>query len=87
MKQNVTLDRETAISFWYYMYGLQIGSLSLILDDVNILWKKIGRQQNEWSFATVNLPAGEHKVNYSFRIYNFLFNKLDILGFMFFFKA
>ena len=56
--QNV--DRQ--FSFWYYMFGLKIGTLNLTVDGVEV-WKKEGRQQKKWLHSgNITLPVGTYEV-------------------------
>ena len=74
LKQIVNSDVELTFSFWYHMYGSQIGTLELIAyNDSNsfdfndtlsyqVIWSLTGRQSNEWLFANVTLPSGNYTV-------------------------
>ena len=53
-------DEDTELSFWYYMYGYQIGTLELMGD--HLLWGMAGRQKKEWLNAVVTLPKGVYNV-------------------------
>jgi hypothetical protein len=62
MSQNIKVnDDETNISFWYYMYGFEIGTLKLS-NDSNVFWNMTGKQEKEWLNAVVTLPKGEYNV-------------------------
>ena len=52
---------ESGFQFWYYMYGTQIGTLELIVDN-NVILSLTGRQKPEWMLAQVKLPAGNYLV-------------------------
>ncbi len=43
------------------MFGRQIGTLELKVDDV-VVWHKTGRQEQEWLQAEVSLDAGSENV-------------------------
>lgn len=58
MNTTVTTTTLTDFTFWYYMQGTQIGTLSLIADE-QVLWEKSRRQGlPQWYSATVTLPVG-----------------------------
>ena len=64
LSQNIKInDDETNISFWYYMYGFEIGTLK-ISDDTNVFWNMTGKQEKEWLNAVVKLPKGEYNVKF-----------------------
>lgn len=61
LSQSVTVsDEDTKLSFWYYMYGFEIGTLKL--NGSEELWSKSGRQKKEWLKAVVALPIGNYTV-------------------------
>lgn len=49
------------LSFWYHMYGPNIGGLNLYVQSRpslgTPLWKRSGSQGNQWKQATVTLPS------------------------------
>ena len=56
---NASLRASTTFSFWYFMHGSQIGTLSLLVDD-QIVWQKSRRQgAPAWYQANVTLPKGD----------------------------
>ena len=63
LKQRISLSESKNLTFWYYMNGAQIGTLSLVLDE-NILWSVSDSQDEEWLHAGVILPKGNHLVRF-----------------------
>lgn len=59
----ITIEASSSnkFSFWYYMYGRQIGTLKLKKDN-KVIWEKDGRQGAEWLLAEVELPVGTYNV-------------------------
>ena len=57
-----TTKEELILEFWFYQYGSQIGTLSLIINSLEVIWKSVGSQKNEWSFKSVNIPINTYKV-------------------------
>jgi hypothetical protein len=43
------------------MYGSQVGSLELIVNNISI-WNLTGQQENNWLLAEVKLPSGNYTV-------------------------
>ena len=43
------------------MYGSQVGSLELIVNN-NPIWSLTGQQENNWLLAEVKLPSGNYTV-------------------------
>ena len=55
---NASLHAPAVFSFWYFMHGSQIGTLSLLVDD-QIVWQKSRRQgAPAWYQASVTLTSG-----------------------------
>lgn len=61
LKKSISIQSSVKFSFWYYMFGRQIGTLELKVDDA-VVWHKIGRQEQEWLKAEVSLDAGSQIV-------------------------
>lgn len=57
LRQNINLNTQVYLQFWYFQYGLQIGTLQLIVNDAQIIWEMSGKQKNEWLFANISIPA------------------------------
>lgn len=62
LELDISLSKETDFEFWYYMNGLQIGTLEVILNEIDVVWSLTGRQKNEWLLAEIKLPPGDYKV-------------------------
>jgi hypothetical protein len=45
------------------MYGLQIGTLELLLND-EVVWSLSDRQENEWKLAKISLIPGDYNVKF-----------------------
>jgi len=58
----MSLLKETKFEFWYFMFGSQIGTLELVLNNSNVVWSLSGKQENSWLLAEVQLPAGNYLV-------------------------
>lgn len=43
------------------MFGENIGSLKFFIND-QVIWKKIGSQEEKWLFTRFSLPDGEYNV-------------------------
>jgi len=55
--------------FYYHMYGLNVGSLWLKLDDINgttTMWRREGASKNEWVRTEVSIGRRQHSFNMSF---------------------
>ncbi|CAF0838316.1 unnamed protein product [Brachionus calyciflorus] len=52
------------LKFWYFQYGSQIGTLQLVINSQQIIWKSHGRLKNEWLLADVILPANTFKIEF-----------------------
>ncbi len=61
LNKSISIKSTAKFSFWYYMFGRQIGTLELKVDDV-VVWHKTGRQEQEWLQAEVSLDAGSQNV-------------------------
>jgi hypothetical protein len=59
--KEVNLAEESDLQFWYFMYGSQIGTLELIVNN-NPIWSLTGQQENKWLLAEVTLPPGNNMV-------------------------
>lgn len=57
-----TTKKELFLEFWYFQYGSQVGTLSLITNSRTLIWNSSDRKKNEWIFASVYLPALTHRV-------------------------
>ena len=62
LSKDVSIADETELQFWYFMYGLQLGTLELIANSDTVLWSLTGGQANNWMSANVKLPAGNYLV-------------------------
>jgi hypothetical protein len=62
LKKDVTLDEDVHFQFYYFMYGRQIGSLSLGINDT-VIWSLTDSQEDEWLLANVFLPRGTYEVS------------------------
>jgi hypothetical protein len=61
LQQGITIPADTNLKFWYYMNGLTIGTLELLLNDVSV-WSRTNLQEPEWLLAEVPIKAGEYNV-------------------------
>ena len=61
ISQEINIKENTTFSFWYFMYGSQIGTLHFFKDE-EVIWTRIGRQKKEWLKAEVGLPIGIYNV-------------------------
>jgi hypothetical protein len=61
LSQKISLEIESKYSFWYYMYGKNVGNLTFSIDN-QVIWNKIGSQQDKWLSAKIYLPDGEYNV-------------------------
>ena len=58
---NKTTASGKCFTFWYHMYGIDIGELNIYVNRTNaktgkeVLWSLIGNQGNRWFNGTVNL--------------------------------
>ncbi|CAF0846071.1 unnamed protein product [Adineta ricciae] len=60
MSTDTEIRRVASFSFWYFMHGSQIGTLTLFVNDESV-WSKSGRQGvPAWYQATVSLTPAEH---------------------------
>ena len=51
------------LTFYYHMYGSDMGTLKVLLND-KVIWQLDGNQGNQWHIATVPiLHPGKKKVN------------------------
>jgi hypothetical protein len=64
--QNVALDKNIKFSFWYYMWGSQIGTLEIRAGN-QLLWSLSDRQKDEWLYAELALPSGDYTVIKNFQ--------------------
>ncbi|KAH9500542.1 hypothetical protein Btru_072226, partial [Bulinus truncatus] len=67
-------DGLACFSFWYHMYGEDIGQLQLLTsigDITAVLWQREGNQANKWLPATVTI---ESKTNYQSQLYKHITN-------------
>nr|XP_022335159.1 uncharacterized serine-rich protein C215.13-like isoform X2 [Crassostrea virginica] len=68
LESDVAVTSGMQISFWYYMNGIGIGSLTLAMSEgngsVTTLWEKEGRQGPSWIQATVDLPPGNYVISF-----------------------
>ena len=62
LKKSVMVTQQSELSFWYFMFGSQIGTLELTVDGESV-WSLTGSQEKAWLRATVQLDQGEHAVN------------------------
>ena len=62
LKKDVTIDADVHFQFYYFMYGRQIGTLSLAINDI-IIWSLSDSQEDEWLLANVILPKGSYEVS------------------------
>ncbi|ELT94423.1 hypothetical protein CAPTEDRAFT_229229 [Capitella teleta] len=57
---SLTTDQATCLTFWYHMYGIHVGRLSVVAHDESrgdVVWTKSENQGDEWHLAEVTLPA------------------------------
>ncbi|CAF1512361.1 unnamed protein product [Adineta ricciae] len=60
MSTDTEIRRAAPFSFWYFMHGSQIGTLTLFVNDEPV-WSRSGRQGvPAWYQATVSLTPAEH---------------------------
>ncbi|CAI9725294.1 and LDL-receptor class A domain-containing 2-like [Octopus vulgaris] len=55
------------MSFWYYMYGSNIGTLNVYMTKFGrkvLIWTKRGSQENQWNYAHLNVEN-----DYNFMLY------------------
>ncbi|XP_036360425.1 MAM and LDL-receptor class A domain-containing protein 1-like isoform X2 [Octopus sinensis] len=55
------------LSFWYYMYGSNIGTLNVYMTKFGrkvLIWTKRGSQENQWNYAHLNVEN-----DYNFMLY------------------
>jgi hypothetical protein len=58
MNTSTAVQETTPFSFWYFMHGTQIGTLTVVVNDQSI-WQKSGRQGfPAWYQANISLPVG-----------------------------
>jgi len=53
-------DRGVCLSFWYHMYGPQIGTLNVHVITVGqkeVRWSKTGTQTNRWTQGTIYIDS------------------------------
>lgn len=62
LTKTIILNSDTKFSFYYYMYGRQIGTFLLLADQI-ILWSLSGSQEAEWIQVNTTLPKGTYEVN------------------------
>jgi hypothetical protein len=71
LKKNVVLMTDINFGFYYYMYGRQIGTLLLALND-QVIWSLSDSQEEDWLLEEVFIPKGSYEVkNHS---ENYFFN-------------
>ena len=57
------LNYKACLTFYYHMYGADMGTLKVLLND-KVIWQLDGNQGNQWHIATVPiLHPGKKKVN------------------------
>ncbi|XP_022335158.2 uncharacterized protein LOC111131765 [Crassostrea virginica] len=82
VESDVAVTSGMQISFWYYMNGIGIGSLTLAMSEgsgsVTTLWEKQGRQGPSWIQATVDLPPGNYVISFKATIRLFYGSDLAI---------
>ena len=61
LEKSVTLERDINYQFYYYMFGRQIGTLLLSLND-EVIWSLSDSQMDEWLLGQVFIPQGTHEV-------------------------
>ncbi|XP_052068045.1 MAM and LDL-receptor class A domain-containing protein 1-like [Mytilus californianus] len=52
--KTISTDGDTCFTFWYHMYGKDIGTLNVFIESGNIIrrqWSRYGNQGNAWKFA------------------------------------
>ncbi|CAI9739445.1 atrial natriuretic peptide-converting enzyme-like [Octopus vulgaris] len=62
---NFTASTVTSLTFYYSMYGEQMGTLQLMVNQLDIaqdtiLWQKTGDQGKSWHYECVNLPTSKN---------------------------
>ena len=61
LSKTIDLVKEANFQFWYFMYGNQIGTLELIVNE-SVIWHLTGKQDNDWLLAQIKLPVGNYLV-------------------------
>ena len=61
LDKHVSIASDAQISFWYFMFGTQIGTLEFLVDG-QVVWSLTGRQEYKWLEATIPLRAGDYQV-------------------------
>ena len=57
----VEIEEISLLEFWYFMYGSQIGTLELLVND-EIVFSRSGKQSNQWLKAQVDFQPGTYIV-------------------------
>ena len=68
LKKSVTLESDIDYQFYYYMYGRQIGTLMLSLNNT-VIWSLSDSQMDEWLLGQVFIPQGTHEVRRIFVVH------------------
>ena len=60
ISRSMNHQRPICFSFWYHMYGLRLGRLSIKVVTRNltkVLWEKNGNQGHKWKEAKINITG------------------------------